>query len=319
MLKKSVGLGTFPFSNVFSTITKNEIERVIHRFIDLGGFYIESALIYDGVNEMLGEILSRIPRESYYLSTKCVTTVGKNGEKYRTGKYEAIIQQCEEQLKDLGIDYLDLLMMHYPPPDASYEESISALAELRKQGKIRDIGVSNVDISQLKEFNRTNEIQFVQNRFSLIHQTNTDEMNQYCKENNIKYIPYQVIERSQLTNKARVPSNMRDKDLRLNKPEFKESPLFVISKWSETHLIPLAKQFDTSVEALAIWWVLQQPQVQVCVVGATSVDQVASNLDAMIKILPREVLEQLDSAYKDLEQGIKLLFGNTVIEFRGLS
>jgi aryl-alcohol dehydrogenase-like predicted oxidoreductase len=316
---KNIGLGTFPFSSVFTKVDKVEAQKIVFKFLDLGGKYIESALIYDGVNELLANILHSVNRDSYYLSTKCVTTIDSTGKKIRTGKYESIITQCDKQLKDLKIDYLDLLMIHFPPTDVTFDETMIALIDLQRSGKIKDIGVSNVNIEQLKEFNKGGNIKFVQNRFSLINRQNhSSEMNNYCSLNNIKYIPYQVIERGQLTTNPRQRNEMSNNDLRINKPEFNPAIELTILEWVKNNLIPIAQKQNITVEAMSIWWLLQQPNIELCAVGATNVSQLESNMLAYKLELSMNVLTQIETAYKLLKHKIMNTYNKSVTEFRGV-
>lgn len=294
-----IGLGTFPLSNVFSQVDKAEAKAIVHTFLDLGGKYIDTAPLYQ-LNDFLRSILAGIPRDLYFICDKCVTGVNSEGEKIRSGKYDSILAQCDLELKTLGVDYIDLYMMHIPPSDAPPEETMSALVKLQKEGKIHEIGVSNINLAQLKEFNSFGRISYIQNRFSLLNRSMGAELVQYCKENDIKNIPYQVIERGLLTEKIVSGFSLREGDLRIKKPEFNDSTRLMIGKWVANYLKPLAVEFGVSVENIAIWWALQQPGTALCAIGATSKKQVIENMKAINLSLPVDTLGRIEGSYQIL-------------------
>jgi methylglyoxal reductase len=299
-----IGLGTFPFSNVFSHVSESDISDIVYTYLENGGRYIETAPLYQ-INPLLRKILLKIPRHEYYLSSKCVTGIGSNGEKIRSGKYESILAQCDLELKTLGLDHIDLYMIHIPPPDATPEETMSALLHLKEQGKIQEIGVSNVSMAQLKEFLSYGPISYIQNRFSLLNRSLSDEMIRFLIKNKIFNIPYQVIERGLLTNKIISGLQFREGDLRTSKPEFSEDKRTLIASWVSSSLYPIAKELGISIETLALAWALQQPFVAVCSVGATSKTQVLENIRAQTINIHPEAMRRIDSAYQD--------FANTIV------
>lgn len=309
-----VGLGTFPFSKVFRIIDETDAREVVYAFLDLGGRYIQTAPYYEGVDPLMGRILRDVPRDRYYLSTLCA----KNRQGVRTGTYEAIMEQCDDSLGQLGLDHLDLYMTSTTKvTDASFGETIGAMQDLQKQGKIRDIGVANVTLEQLREYNSTGIVQFVQNRFSLINPSIGDEFNRYCSEHGIGLIPYNTIEHGLLTKRILGEFELREDDLRHILPEFRDEAVDVIRRWAIAHLKPIADSADTSIEALAIWWALKQPNAVICVVGATTVEQITSSFGALeIPDEPR-ILNRLDEAYAALENDIRERYSQGVQEFLG--
>jgi aryl-alcohol dehydrogenase-like predicted oxidoreductase len=305
-----VGLGTFPFSNVFSRVDEEEVGRIVGAFLKAGGTYIETAPVYQ-INDLMRRVLSRVPRSDYYLSTKCVTGVDKNGEKVRSGKYESILNQCDLQLTTLGVDHIDLYMVHIPPPDAPISETMSALNELEAKGKIREIGVSNVSLAQLKEFASFGRVRYIQNRQSIIYRALDPDLVNYCLDNGIRNIPYQVIERGLLTNKGAVGFELREGDLRWKKLEFGDTIRPIIAKWVRDYLKPIASERGISVEVLAVWWALQQPVTGCCAVGATRVEQIQEVMRASQLRLPPDTLPLIESAFQELPtQIVRKLVGS---------
>lgn len=310
---QGVALGTFPFSNVFGKVTTDEAEAIVHEYLERGGGYIQTAPYYDGVDDLMKMILAKLPRDSYRLGTLCV----KDRQSNISGKYDAVIAQCEDSLRHLGLDYIDLCLTSTPVgSDASCSETIRAIADLKKKGKIREIGVCNVTLDELKAYNANGDVSYAQNRFSLIDQEADRNVRSYCAENGIGLIPYKVIEWGLLTNKSLQMWQLAESDLRAKVlPVFESAPKQMIHEWAIKYLQPIAKQHDTSIEALAIFWVLHQPGVVAALVGVTKLDQLVSSLQANELGQQDMVISSLDSAYKILKQEIQANYGLSVNDF----
>lgn len=314
-LESTVGLGTFPFSNVFAPVDAKTAEAIIHAFIDEGGKYIQTAPYYDGVDTLVGQILREIPRDKYYISTLCV----KNREGDRVGNRQAIFEQCEDSLKHLGLEYIDIYMTSTTKAtDASFSETIGAMEDLKEQGKIRHIGVTNVTLEQLMEYNASGSVTFVQNRFSYINRSMDKDFTDYCTSNSIQLVPYGVIEHGLLTSKNLKPFQLRKDDLRHVLPEFDDERKSLLHHWVLDHVYPIAQKFNTTVEALAIWWALQQPNITIPVVGATEVTQIEESLKALqLPTDAPELLQKMDSAYSKLSEDIEARYSQSVEQYLG--
>jgi len=315
-LSGTIGLGTFPLANVFTHISEKEAQNIFSTFFENGGKFIDTAPVYalGQVERMVGKILSRYSRDSYYLATKSGFVWDTNGDTKLSGAYRDVISECEKSLKRLHTEYIDVYMSHMPDTKTPFEESIRAMVDLQSQGKIRAIAVSNVTLDQLKIYNQHGDIGFIQNRFSLINRSVDNDFANYCSQNHIGIIPFQVIERGLLTNNS---SNLKlhKDDLRNKKPEFSYEKRLVISKWVDAKLLPLAKQVNMPISSLAIWWALYQPNIVCCLTGATSSAQVIENFKA--SKLPKNIdlLSTLDKYYQELYSEIREHYQMTLREF----
>src|SRR3989344_9210303 len=172
--RNRVGLGTFPLAGVFSPVTKTKAKRVVQKFLDEGGYYIDTAPLYGfgEVEILLGDALKKYSRNQFYITTKCgyIDVEGKTFQTIqKSGKYKDVVRECERSLKRLQLDYVDLYFVHSPDPDTPFDETMEALFKLQKDGKIKEIGVSNVNLEELKEYNKFGNVKYIQNRFSLIN------------------------------------------------------------------------------------------------------------------------------------------------------
>lgn len=302
-MKNRVGLGTFPLAGVFSKITKAEAKDVVRKFINEGGYYIDTAPMYGfgKVEKLLGEVLRGFPRNSFFLITKC----GYKDVEEKTfqtiprgATYNDLIRECEISL---------------------ISETMQALYKLREQGKIKEIGVSNVNLKELKEYNKDGKIRYVQNRFSLINRSIDFQFQKYLLDNQIGLIPYQVIDRGQLTGSIIEGIKLRDGDLRSGRLEWTTKKCELIADWSKNNLLPIAKKLGVTLGQLSIAWALHQPYLSFVIVGLTNSKYVPINLKANNLVLDKDIIKDIDRAYVILEESIKENYGQTLREFRGLN
>jgi len=241
-MKNRMGLGTFPLAGVFNKISKEKAKEIVKLFLNNGGYYIDAAPLYGfgEVEKLLGEVLKDYPRDKYYVITKCgyIDVEGKTFQTVqKSGRYNDVIRECERSLQRLKLDYIDLYFVHSPDPNTPFEETMRALTDLQKKGKIKYIGVSNVTLAELKEYNRDSNVDFIQNRFSLINRSIDQKFQKYLLENKIGLIPYQVIDRGQLTGKVfENISNLSEKDLRKGRSDWQPNKLDVMAKWVKENL-----------------------------------------------------------------------------------
>ena len=214
-MKNRVGLGTFPLANVFNPITPVEAENVVRAFIDQGGYYIDTAPRYGNgeIETLLGRALHGVPRENYYLATKTVQHVNGDGTSFKSGRYDDVVRQIDNSLRRLNVEYVDLLMVH-SPDGVPIEETLRAMVELKKQGKAKELAVSNVNLAELQAYNRSGDIRYIQNRFSTINRSLSPEFEKYLLDTKIHLIPYHVLEIGLLTRIAFENHTLREGDLR---------------------------------------------------------------------------------------------------------
>lgn len=321
MAHNKVGLGTFPLASVFNPISPNDAEKLVKKFIDDGGYYIDTAPLYGNgeVEKILGKVFKSIPRNKFYLITKTVKHVDEKGNLFKSGKYEDVVKQIDNSLKRLGLDYVDCLMVHSPDKDVPIEETLRAMEDLRKVGKVKDLAVSNVDLPELKEYNKTNKIKYVQNSFSLINRSISKELEKYFLDNEISLIPYHLLEIGLLTGIAFENFKLGENDLRRQVPYWNQENQNVVFEWVRNSLAPISKKLGITIGQLNIAWALHQSFIDFIIVGTTKPEYLDINLRANdIKLSP-EILKEIDTAYKSLETSIKEKYGKTVREFRGLN
>lgn len=324
-MKNRVGLGTFPLADVFTHISKDEAKDIVRQFLDKGGYYIDTAPMYGfgDVEELLGEVLQEYNRDQFYIASKCGFT-DFEGRSFKTmrksGKYDDVIRECDRSLERMKLEYIDLYFEHNPDANTPVEETMHALLHLQKDGKIKEIGVSNVNNVELKEYCSFGKISYVQNRFSLLNQSIQGELRDFMLKQDIKLIPYQVIDRGQLTGKVFEDiGKLRDEDLRKNATDWAPDKLNVIADWVKNSLSPIAKRLGITLEQLSIAWALHQPFMGFVIIGNTNPEYTEINLKANTIQLDQKILDEIEQVYKNLELDVQQNFHMSLREFRGLN
>ena len=318
-LFNAMGLGTFPFAGPFGKMDDENSKEILTAFLKRCGKYVDVAPTYafGKVEEMLGEEFQKYNRNQFFVNTSCGYV--RNGDAFVvSGKYDDVIADCEASLKRLRLDYIDLYISHIPDVNTPFEETVSAMRKLKKDGKIKHIGVSNVTLEQLKEYNFDGDIEFVQNRFSLLNHSINDEFASYLIANNIGLVAYQVLDRGLLTDKMLGEFVVKESDLRKKKPEFNENVVKEISNWVRNSLSKIASKYGISIATLAIKWAQRQPFVAMCQCGATKMEQLADFEAAVNKIIPSIFYTEVDLAYNEFEIFIREKYNQTIRQFMGL-
>lgn len=316
-----VGLGTFPLAGVFNPIDVSDAERLVKKFISLGGYYIDTAPLYGNgeVERLLGRALKNINRDRYFLITKTVIHVDRTGKLFKSGKYNDVVEQIENSLLRLKVDHVDCLMVHSPDPEVPIDETLKALEKLQQDGKVRELAVSNVNLSELKEYNQTGKIRYIQNRFSLINRSLSPEFEKYLTENKIFLIPYHLLEIGLLTENALGKFNFRRGDLREQLPYLDSKNQQVISDWVKSSLLPVALELGLTIGQLNIEWALKQKYIKFVIVGTTKQRYLELNMKASGKVLSDNIITRMEYAYQNFEKMIQTKYGKTIREFRGLN
>ncbi len=321
-LLNGIGLGTFPFASPFTKVDESEAVNIVTTYINAGGKYIDTAPTYafGEVEILLGKILKKFKRDNFFINTSCGFVRQGNGY-IKSGRYKDVIQDCDESLLRLGLNEIDLYISHTPDTETGtpFSETISAMEDLKKQGKIKAIGVSNVLLEQLKEYNQSNNVEFVQNRFSLLNQNFDEKFTDYCIKNRIGIVAFQVIERGILTEKF-IDSNIElsKNDLRNKKPEFRKGVRWVIQNWVKEDLIPISIRYDLPLSALAIKWALSNDFIALCQCGASNTKQVINNLKS-IQSSNSDIIDEINAAYNKLSDFLEKEYQQSVIDFLGIS
>jgi aryl-alcohol dehydrogenase-like predicted oxidoreductase len=250
--------------------------------IDAGLNWIDTAAVYGlgHSEEVVAKALEGVS-DNVYVFTKCERRWNAKGEIQKILKADSVREECENSLRRLNRDVIDLYQIHWPEPDEDVEEGWGALAKLQKEGKVRWIGVSNFNVRQLRRAQAIAPITSLQPPYSMLVRGVEDEILPYCKPNNIGVISYSPMRNGLLSGamtRERV-AGLPEDDWRRRNPDFQEPALTRNLELADLLKRIAAPHGRTAGEA-AIAWVLRNPAVTGAIVGVRRADQVAGVIGA---------------------------------------
>ena len=246
--------------------------------LECGINFIDTAPAYNaGKAECyVGETLSKLKkRREVVISTKCGNKF-VDGKYLRCGSKESILKQCDESLKNLKTDYIDVYLVHWPDPDVELEETIDAVSTLKKEGKILHAGVSNFSKEQIEEAQKYCKIEAFQPQYSLADRKD-EKLIRWAHEQGLGIMTYGTLGGGILTGNYRKLRTFEQTDSR-NRfyPYFKE-PLFSKAMELLTIMDQIAEERNVSLAQIAEKWVIQKRFVSSCIIGAQSRARVEEN------------------------------------------
>jgi aryl-alcohol dehydrogenase-like predicted oxidoreductase len=254
----------------------------IRKAIESGINWIDTAAVYGlgHSEEVVARALEGIPHKPY-IFTKCSRVWNERGELGNSLKAESLRRECEASLRRLNVDVIDLYQIHWPQPDEDIEEGCTTLAELKEEGKVRYIGLSNFSVSQMKRAQAIAPITALQPPYSLLAREVEKEILPYCAEQNIGVIVYSPM-RSGLLSGAMTRERagaLPDNDWRRGDPDFQEPRLSRHLQLVEL-LRSIGKRDGRTPGEVAIAWTLRHPAVTAAIVGLRYPEQVTGIIGA---------------------------------------
>ena len=269
----------------------------IHRGLELGVNWIDTAAVYGmgHSEEVVARELKTWSGTRPYVFTKCGLLGDEQGYVHRNLKAASIRRECENSLRRLKVNTIDLYQIHWPSEDL--EEGWEEMARLQKEGKVRWIGVSNFDANQLGRAERIAEITSLQPPYSLIRREIEAEILPYCQSHGIGVIVYSPMQSGLLTGamtRERV-AKLPESDWRSRDPEFREPKLSENLALVE-RLRKVGEKYGRPPGQVAVAWVLRNPAVTAAIVGARNAQQVEKNVGAAELQLTDEDVAEIEAA-----------------------
>ena len=261
----------------------NESIEAIHRALDLGVNWIDTAAIYGlGHSE---EVVARALKTSShkpYVFTKCSMRWNADRTIYRSLRTDSLAEEIEASLRRLGVDAIDLYQIHWPMPEAEIEEGWETLARFKEQGKLRWIGVSNFNVEQMKRAQMIAPITSLQPPYSMLGRAIEQEVLPFTQTNNIGVISYSPMVSGLLTGKmtaervAAMPADdWRRKGVEFNEPRFSRN----------LRLVELLREIgaghNVQPGVVAVAWTLHNPAITAAIVGGRNAGQVEGVIPAL--------------------------------------
>src|ERR1700751_800407 len=294
----AIGGGDWEFG--WGSQDDDESVRAVHRALELGVNWIDTAAAYGfGQSEQIvGRALKEIAeRDRPYVFTKASLPEAPARRVVHSLKRDSIHREAHASLERLGLDAIDLYQIHWPVPDEDIEEGWSALAEIKSQGLVRHIGVSNFDVEQLRRIQQMAPVETLQPQYSLIERDVEREILPYAERERIGVIVYSPMGSGLLTGRMTrerigrlAEDDWRKHDARFLEPQISDHLVLV------QRLTAVAERYGTSPGAVAVAWTLRNPAVDGAIVGFRRPDQVDP-------ILPAASLDLTDEDFAEIGGG----------------
>ncbi|MEO1100918.1 MAG: aldo/keto reductase [Pseudomonadota bacterium] len=293
-----VGLGCMNMMHAYNApISEEESDALLNRALDLGYDFLDTATIY-GMGESerrIGKFLKH-RRGEFVLASKCVLGF-EDGKRILDARPEKIIAACEESLKRLQTDTIDLYYMHRPDPNVPLEDSVGALADLVSQGKIRAIGLSEMSAEMLKAAAAVHPIAAMQSEYSLIVRNPEIAVIEACRDLGTTLVAFSPLGRGIFAQEPLDPDAYWEGDMRrsffprLAEPHFSENMKLMPSARD------IAEGLGCSLPQLAIAWTLAKGSEIVAIPGTKSIPHLEDNWGAGAVELSPEIVEELDNHF----------------------
>ncbi len=291
----TIGFGCMGLSDFYGQASESEAIETIHYALDNGINFLDTADMYGPfTNEKLVGKAIKDRRDKLILATKFGNVRDTQGNFLGVnGKPEYVKKSCEESLKRLNVDYIDLYYQHRVDKDTPIEETIQAMAELVKEGKVRYIGMSEAAPETIRRAAKIHQITALQTEYSLWTRDPEAELLDTVRELGIGFVAYSPLGRGFLTGRYKRPEDLPENDTRRNHPRFQGDNFY-----KNLELVDKLKQIaiEKSVTPgqLALAWVLAQGQDIVPIPGTKHIEYLKENIAAVDIKLSAEDLKRID-------------------------
>jgi len=257
--------------------------RVLHRYLELGGNFLDTAEIYGPYKneELVGRFLREIDRDQVVVATKFGFRIGSGGTRLVDSSPENVQRACDGSLKRLGIETIDLYYQHRVDPGVPIEETVGAMAKLVAAGKVRMLGLSEAGLDALRRTVKIHPIAALQSEYSLwSREVETNGVLATCRELGITFVPYSPLGRGFLTGAIQKLDDLDATDWRRTNPRFGAKALEENLKLADA-VKQLAKEKAVTPAQLALAWVLAQGEDMVPIPGTKRLRYLDDNLGAL--------------------------------------
>jgi len=293
----AIGLGCMNMSMGYGKADKKESIRLLNECIDAGYTFLDTASLYGtGHNEeLIGKTL-RHRRDEYVLSSKCGIVKNSSGVTVMDGRTEVIRQACEDSLRRLQTDVIDLYYLHRLDPKIPIEDSIGALSDLVREGKIKTIGLSEMCAETTRRAHAIHPITAMQSEYSLWTRTPERKILSVCDELDITFVPFSPLARSFLTGISNDATQVDEEDIRatIARPRFEvenyKRNLKLLTPYKK-----IADEHNCTMAQLALAWILaRHGNNMIPIPGTKDINHMHENAGAGDITLSNDVVQTLD-------------------------
>ncbi len=293
-----IGLGTNAVGghNIYPNLDEDAGKNVVRTALENGMNFLDTAYIYgpERSEELVGQVMKEYgSRDEIVLATKGAHEF--HGEEVVFNNHPSFLKDAvDKSLKRLQTDYIDLFYIHFPDEDTPKDEAVGALKELKDQGKIRSIGVSNFSIDQLKEANKDGYVDVLQSEYNLFKRDAEKDLLPYTSENHITFVPYFPLASGLLAGKY--DKNSTFDDFRSKNPLF-QGEEFKRNLEKVDQIRDIANSQGVDVAHVVLAWYLHQDSVDAVIPGAKRREQVVDNLKTLDVELSQEEVQKISQVF----------------------
>lgn len=294
-----VGIGCYSLSGVYGTKDVNEFKKMINRAYELGVNFFDTAEAYGNAEQIFGEIVKSF-RKNVYIATKVGVKEGIKpnlSEKY-------IKSACEQSLKNLQTDYIDLYQIHFDDPETPIEETISALEKLKNEGKIIYYGIGHLPREKVEMYCKSSHIFSILMELSAVALDAREKLLPLCQKYNVGTIAFSSTGRGILTGRFNKEKKFEPQDIRNMDPLFQrerfESGLRVAEKFKQ-----IGEKYGKTSTQVAIAWVLSQPKVICALTGPSSIAHLEENVKGSDWTISSDDLEDIELFLKEEDKWLR--------------